>query len=293
MRTHILNTKLKLILTLGLASLLGSPAVAQMAAPAPRLDPNKVSLDQKLDQQAPLDTPFTDETGKSVRFGAYFGKKPVILNLIFYKCPGVCMMELDGMTTLFKDPQMTLNVGDDFEVVTVSINPKETPEMAASKKKEYLELLGKPQSAAGWHFLTGTRESIDKLASAVGFRYAYDAKSDQYAHPAGIMVLTPAGKLSKYFYKTTYPGKDVRLSLVEASNNKIGSLSDKIFLNCIYQYDPTTGKYGFAIIKALRIGGVLTLLVLVSSIVVMSIRSGRNPQVTAASPTQDQSANKA
>jgi protein SCO1/2 len=206
------------------------------------------------------------------------------------------MMELDGMTALFRDPQMTLNVGSDFEVVTVSINPKETPEMAASKKKEYLELLGKPQSAAGWHFLTGTRESIDKLASAVGFRYAYDAKSDQYAHPAGIMILTPEGKLSKYFYKTTYPGKDVRLSLVEASNNKIGSLSDKIFLNCIYQYDPTTGKYGFAIVKALRIGGALTVLVLVSSIVVMSLRSGRQPQVTAAGPNkenQDQSANKA
>lgn len=236
----------------------------------PRVDPSKVGLDQKRGAQVPLDLPFTDETGKAVKLGDYFHGKPVILNMIFYKCPGVCMAELDGMTKLFRDPDMSLKAGQDFEVVTVSINPRETPSLAASKKQEYMELLGDKASPAGWHFLLGQDPAIKALAAAVGFRYVYDPPTDQFAHPAGIMILTPEGKISHYLYGINFPPRDVRYSLIEASKNKIGSLADKIILNCMYQYDPKTGRYGLAIVRALQVGGILTLLTLVTSIVVMS-----------------------
>ena len=239
-----------------------------------KMDPRKVSLDQKLDAVVPRNLSFVDETGKQVRLSDYIGKKPVVLNMIFYKCPGVCMQELEGMTRLFRDPQMTLSPGSDFEVITVSINPKETPAMAMEKKKEFLSLLGKDGVEKGWHFLTGSQENIQALASAVGFRYDYDLVSEQFAHPAGIILLTSTGLVSKYFYKADYPARDVRFALVEASKNKIGSLSDKFFLNCIYQYDPTTGRYGVAIIKTLRFGGVLTFIILFASIGWMSFRNG-------------------
>ena len=236
----------------------------------PRVDPSKVGLDQKRGEQVPLDLAFTDETGKPVKLRDYFHGKPVILNLIFYKCPGVCMAELDGMTKLFRSADMTLKAGKDFEVVTVSINPKETPDLAADKKREYLELLGKESDPNGWHFLLGQEENIEKLAAAVGFRYVYDEKTDQFAHPAGIMVATPEGKLSHYFYGINYAPRDIRYSLIEASQNKIGSLADRIALNCMYQYDPKTGRYGLAIVRALQFGGILTVLTLVTSIVVMT-----------------------
>lgn len=241
---------------------------------ARKMDPNKVSLDQKLDSKVPSNLTFFDETGKQVLFSDYMGKKPVILNMIFYKCPGVCMQELEGMTRTFRDPQMTLAPGKDFEVVTVSINPKESPAMAAEKKKEFLSLIGRTEYASGWHFLTGSQENIQGLANAVGFRYDYDLLTEQFAHPAGLIVITANGLVSKYFYKADYPARDVRFALVEASNNKIGTLSDKFALNCIYQYDVRTGKYGFAILKALRFGGILTFVILAVSIIWMSMKNG-------------------
>ncbi len=242
----------------------------QRLTPMPRIDPAKVGLDQKRGDQLPLDLTFTDETGRQVKLGDFFQGKPVILNMIFYKCPGVCMAELDGMTKLFRSPDMTMKAGKEFQVVTVSINPKETPNLAADKKREYLELLGKDSDPNGWHFLLGADENIHKLASAVGFRYVYDEKTDQFAHPAGIMVATPEGKLSHYFYGISYSPRDVRFSLIEASQNKIGSLADRIALNCMYQYDPKTGRYGLAIIRALQVGGILTLVTLATSIFVMT-----------------------
>ncbi len=257
--------------------LLFSFAVAsfgQAKATGRKMDPRKVSLDQKLDAVVPQNLSFVDESGRLVRLSEYVGKKPVILNMIFYKCPGVCMQELEGMTRLFRDPQMTLSPGKDFEVITVSINPKESPSMAMEKKKEFLSLLGKSGVENGWHFLTGSQENIQALANAVGFRYDYDLVSEQFAHPAGIILLTSNGLVSKYFYKADYPARDVRFALVEASKNKIGSLSDKFFLNCIYQYDPATGRYGVAIMKTLRFGGVLTFIILVASIGWMSFKNG-------------------
>lgn len=243
---------------------------ARKTPATPRFDPTKVGLDQKRGDQVPLDLPFVDETGKAVKFGDYFNGKPVILNMIFYKCPGVCMAELDGMTKLFRENDLSQRAGQDFEVVTVSINPKETPQLAADKKQEYLSLLGDKGNAAGWHFLTGQDPAIKALAAAVGFRYVYDPATDQFAHPAGIMVLTPEGKISHYFYGINYQPRDIRFSLIEASKGKIGSLADKIVLNCMYQYDPKTGRYGLAIVRALQFGGILTVLTLVTSIVVMS-----------------------
>jgi protein SCO1 len=250
---------------------------ANNSTPAPPVvNPALVGLDQKLDSQIPLGAEFLDDTGKRVKLGDYYGsKKPVVLCLIFYKCAGVCMRELDGMIELMNNPQMTLAPGKDYELVVVSINPQETPELAAAKKKSYMDLLGKPEVERGWHYLTGKPADIQKLAASIGFRYAYDVKSDQFAHPAGLILTTPAGKVSKYFYGASWPAKDVRLALVEASGNHIGTLSDKIMLNCIYQYDPTTGRYGFGIITAMRIGAVLTMLALVCGVVTMSVRSGR------------------
>lgn len=264
------------LLAVCLAALMG-PVSAQRTESIPKqaprmtkVNPANVSLDQKLDADIPEDAEFKDESGKTVHFGDYLGKKPIILNMIFYKCPGVCMAELEGMTKLFLSKEMSLKVGEDFEVVTISINPAETPDLAKSKKEEFLSLIQKPNADRGWHFLTGTQPNIDRIASTVGFRYAYDARNDQFAHPAGIILITPHGKVSRYFYSTAYSPRDVRLSLIAAADNKIGSLTDRIMLNCIYQYDPRTGKYGVGVMRALQVGGVLTLLTLITSITVMS-----------------------
>lgn len=248
------------------------------------VNPKDVGLDQLLDAQVPLDAQFTDENGKIVKIGDYLGKKPIILNMIFYKCAGVCMRELEGLVNLLRNEQMTLHPGTDYEIITVSINPKETPVDASAKKREYIDLLRKPEMSNSWHFLTGTDPEIKRLASSVGFRYSYNPKTDQFAHPAGIMLITPQGKVSRYFMQTVYPGKDVRLGLVEAGSGKIGSMTDKFVLNCIYQYDPTSGRYGLAIIKLLRWCGGLTVALLAGSILIMSLRSGRSAESNSAAP---------
>ncbi|MEP6754519.1 MAG: SCO family protein [Chthonomonadales bacterium] len=248
------------------------------------VNPKDVGLDQFLDAQVPLDASFLDESGKAVKIGDYLGKKPVLLNMIFYKCQGVCMRELEGIVSLLRDQQMSLTPGKDFEIVTVSINPKETPADASIKKLEYIDLLKRPELSAGWHFLTGADPEIKRLAASVGFRYSYNPKTDQFAHPAGIILLTPQGKISRYFMQTVYPAKDVRLGMVEAGSGKIGSLTDKFVLNCIYQYDPTSGRYGLAIIKLLRLCGGLTVAILAGSILLMSMRSGRKAESIVVAP---------
>jgi protein SCO1 len=215
-----------------------------------------VGFDQRLNEQVPLELPFTDDEGERVTLRKYFGDKPVILVLAYYRCPMLCTQVLNGLVQGLRE--MPFTVGKEFSVVTVSFDPNETTDMAAAKKRTYLHSYGKPEAAAGWHFLTGDQHAIARLTRAVGFRYAYDSLSDQYAHAAGIVILTPTGKISRYFYDVHYSGRDLRLGLVEASHNKIGSPIDQILLFC-FHYDPTAGKYGAAIMNFVRLGGVLTM----------------------------------
>ena len=217
-----------------------------------------VGFDQRLNEQVPLDIPFVDDEGQPVTLGKYFGdSKPVILVLAYYRCPMLCTQVLNGLVQGMRE--MPFTIGKEFRVVTVSFDPHETTEMAAAKRRTYLHSYGKPEAAEGWHFLTGSEQSISRLTRAVGFRFAYDPLSDQFAHAAGIVLLTPAGKISRYFYDIHYSGRDLRLGLVEASRNKIGSPIDQILLFC-FHYDPTAGKYGAAIMNFVRAGGVLTVI---------------------------------
>ena len=229
-------------------------------APAqPALPPSLrgVGFDQRLDEQVPLDLAFRDEAGRSVRLGDYFGERPVILVLAWFRCPMLCTEVLNGLVRALLD--IPLSPGKDFTILTVSFDPRETPELAAAKKQTYIERLGRPGAEEGWHFLTGDEEPIRRLTAAVGFRYRYDERNDQYAHASGILVLTPAGKVSRYFYDIRYSPRDLRLGLVEASANRIGSAVDQVLLFC-FHYDPAEGKYGLAIMNFIRLGGVLTLL---------------------------------
>lgn len=218
-----------------------------------------VGLDQKLDSLVPADLPFRDEQGRIVHMGDFFGKKPVIVNLIFYKCAGVCSLELDGMVKAFN--QMQFNVGKEFEVVTVSINPKEGPELAHDKKEAYLNLYQRPEAQSGWHFLTGEQANIQALAKSIGYRYAFDLEKERFQHPAGLVILTPQGQISKYLFNSSYNPRDLRLALVEASENKIGTPVDQVLLKCLH-FDTNTGKYTLAVVRLLQFGGVVTILTL-------------------------------
>jgi protein SCO1/2 len=251
------------IVLLLLLVLRGSPVRAEAAVPPVLRD---VGFDQRLDEQVPLDLVFKDETGQSVQLGDYFNGKPVILVLAYYRCPMLCTEVLNGLVRALLD--VPFDVGKEFNVITLSFDPRETPELAAAKKKTYLERYGRPGADEGWHFLTGEQDSITQLTEAVGFRYTYDARNDQFAHASGIMVLTPTGKISRYFYDITYSPRDLRLGLVEASENKIGSPADHILLFC-FHYDPAEGKYGPVIMNFVRLGGVLTLLALGTFITVL------------------------
>jgi protein SCO1/2 len=232
-----------------------------MSPPTNVRPPNlqNVGIEQHLDAQVPADLAFTDDTGRSVKLGDYFGHKPLILNLVYYNCPMLCGEALAGLTGSMR--LVKFDVGNEYEVVTVSFNPNETPAIAAEKKKDYLKRYGRPNAAAGWHFLTGPADSINALTKAVGFQYQYDAKLNQYAHATAIMVLTPQGHISRYFYGVDFPPKDLRMGLVEASQGKIGNAVDQILLYC-YHYDPATGKYGAIVNNILKLGAGLTILLL-------------------------------
>lgn len=217
----------------------------------------KIGIDQRLNHHVPLDLTFTDETGRAVRLGDYFGKRPVVLALVYYECPMLCTQVLNGLVSALGT--LTFDAGREYDVVAVSINPKEGPGLASQKKQAYLERYGRAGTEAGWHFLTGREESIARLADAVGFRYAYDESIQQYAHGAGIEVLTPKGTISKYFYGIEYSPRDIRFGLIEASEERIGSAIDDVLLLC-YHYDPATGKYGATAIGLVRAGAVATVL---------------------------------
>jgi len=259
MRTE---TQLSKILVMLLAAGMGlhaqsfkdrQPGIAASVLPSGLRD---VGLDQKLTEQVPLDLAFRDETGRELPLSTYFGAKPVILALVYYQCPMLCTQILNGLVISLRG--MSLESGRDFDVVSVSIDPTETPSLASRKKAEYLRRYAK--SSNGWHFLTGAEPQIKRLAQAVGFRYAYDPKTGQYAHASAIMVLTPAGKLSKYFYGIEYAPRDLRLGLVEASENKIGTPVDQLMLFC-FHYDPHTGKYSAIVMNIVRLAGALTVLI--------------------------------
>ncbi len=230
-----------------------------------------VGIDQKLNAQVPLNLEFRDESGKAVTLKDYFGKKPVILSLAYYECPMLCTYVLNGLVKSLKP--LSFDAGNEFEILTVSFDPRDTHQLAASKKSVYLKEYGRPNAGNGWHFLTGDSESIRRLTEAVGFKYKYDPKDNQFAHASGIMVLTPEGKLARYFYGIEYSSRDIRLALVEASQNKIGSAVDQLLLFC-FHYDPTAGKYSAAATNFIRLGGILTVLGL-SLFIVTAIRRER------------------
>lgn len=237
-----------------------------------------VRIEQKLDQQLPLDLVFNDENGQQVQLGKYFGKKPVMLSLVYYDCPMLCNQVLNAMVTSFR--VLPFEVGKEFDVVTISFDPREKPELAAAKKKVYVEYMPDRMEAnanTGWHFLTGDPASIERITDAVGFRYHYDEATKQFAHASGVMIATPEGKLSRYFYGIDYPARDLRLGLIESSQSKIGSPVDQLLLYC-YHYDPATGKYGAPIMRVMRIAGVLTLLGLVAMFFILRARGSQ--QVT-------------
>jgi protein SCO1/2 len=225
-----------------------------------------VGIDQKLDTQLPLNLPFTDENGQPVQLSRYFGKRPVVLAFVYYNCPMMCPEVLAGMADVFK--QTSLKIGKDYEVVTVSFNPKETPLMAAASKAEWTARMGDPEAKNGWHFLTGSEDSIEKLTDAAGFRYKWDPATQQYNHATAIMVVTPQGRLSKYFYGVVYSARDLRLGLVQASENKIGTAVDAILLFCC-RYNAVTGKYDLLVSRLLSIGGALTIVVLGTLLLVL------------------------
>ena len=233
---------------------------------------SKVGFDQKLDAQVPLDISLKDEQGKPVRLGDFFGERPVILTLVYHECPMLCNEVLNALTRGLKG--LTFDVGDQFEVVTVSINPAETTELAAKKKAHYLKRYGRPGAGRGWHFLTGDEGSIRKLAQSVGFRYVYMPESKQYAHAAGLVLLTPTGRVARYFFGISYAPRDLRLGLTEASSGKIGSPVDQMLLFC-YRFDPTSGKYSFAIINVLRLLATATALALGAYVSTMLWRERR------------------
>jgi protein SCO1/2 len=245
------------------------PSTAQPGLP-PAL--RGVAFDQKLNEQVPLDVAFQDETGKSVRLADFCRDKPVILVLAYFRCPMLCDQVLNGLVRAMLD--LPFDAGKEFNVVTVSFDPRETPEMATAKKKTLIERYGRPGAAEGWHFLTGAEASIKRLTQAVGFRYTYDAKNEQFAHASGIVVLTPGGKVSRYFHDIRYSPRDLRLGLVEASANRIGSATDQVLLFC-FHYDPLEGKYGPAVLNFVRRGGVLTLLAVGAFFIVLWRRERR------------------
>ena len=225
---------------------------------------NNVGIEQKLNGQLPLDAQFKDENGNTVKVGDFFNKgKPVILALVYYECPMLCNEVLNGLTGSLKG--ISFDAGKDFDVVAISFDTRENdkPDLAKNKKAGYVARYGHEGSENGWHFLTGTQENIDKVTQAVGYNYKYDEASNQFAHAGGIMVLTPDGKLSRYFYGIDYAPKDLKFGIMDSAQGKIGNPAEQLYLYC-FHYDPATGKYGLVILRVIRLMGVFTILGLIA-----------------------------
>ncbi len=264
------------VLSLAL-SLAGAAAVSAQSAPdnvgapasgLPQALKN-VGFEPPLNGQMPMALQFKDETGRDVAFGDYFHGKPVLLALVYYGCPMLCNQVEQGVVGSLK--MLSFNPGSDYEVVFVSFDPRESSEMAAQKKTSALSHFGRPQTASGWHFLTGSKDSIGALTQAANFRYSFDAKTNIFAHASGIMLVTPDGRISRYFYGIEYPSRDMRLGLIDASAGKIGSPIDHLLLYC-FQYDPSTARYSATILRIVRIGGLLTIFTIVAGILIFRRR---------------------
>jgi protein SCO1 len=263
-----------LLLALGALALPGPAAGTGSARAAPQTPAEvleRVGFDQDLGAQIPLDARFVDDAGRPVALSDLVAKRPVVLAFVYYECPMLCTLVLNGLVRALR--AIDLEAGRDFDVVAVGIDPDETPALAAAKKATYVETYGREGSDAGWHFLTGEEAQIRRVADAAGFRYVYLPDKDQYAHASGILVLTPQGVAARYFYGVEFPPRDLRLGLVEASGGRVGSAVDQVLLFC-FHYDPTTGRYGFAIMSTLRLLGVGIVVALVLFIL-LSIRRER------------------
>jgi protein SCO1/2 len=233
---------------------------AGLAAAGPPADPadallREVRFDQRLGERVPADIPFRDESGQEVQVGRYFGDRPVILVLAYLRCPRLCTEVLNDLLKGLRGVPFT--AGQDFQVVVVSFDARETPELAAAKRQTYVEEYGRPGAGAGWHFLTGEQPAIDRLCAAVGFKAVYDPQHDQFAHASGLTVLAPGGRVSRYLFGLGYSPRDLRFALVESSEGKVGSPVDQILLRC-FHYDPVAGRYSAAVLSLVRAGGVLT-----------------------------------
>jgi protein SCO1/2 len=249
-----------------------APGTPPEAAPLPALPLKDIGFDQKLGDAVPLDLAFHDEAGKTVHLRDYFGKRPVVLSLVYFNCPMLCGMTTDGLVRSLR--ALRLSAGTDFDVLSVSFDPRETPEMASEKKGPVMRQYSRAGAADGWHFLTGDKESIDALTKAVGFRYVWDAEQKQFAHATGILVLTPQGRIARYFFGIEYPAKDLRLGLIEASGEKIGNVVDQLLLLC-YHYDPKSGRYTAAVTRIVRGAGAATLVAVAGLVVTLLWREKR------------------
>jgi protein SCO1/2 len=247
---------MKVVAMILLIHVLASVALADNVRPAAL---QGVGIDQRLNQQVPLDLVFRDETGKPVKLSDYSGDKPIILALVYYQCPMLCTLTLNGLVRAMR--MLSFDAGRQYTVVTVSFDLRETASLAAAKKSEYVARYGRSGAADGWHFLTGDESSIQSLTQAVGFHYKFDPQSGQYAHATGLVILTPRGRIARYFYGVEFSPRDLRLALVEASANKIGSPVDEVLLFC-FHYDPSTGKYSLLVTRVLQLAGVCTVLVM-------------------------------
>ena len=250
------------------AGMLRAQAVPGNAGPAASAMPaalQDVGFSPPLNGPMPLELFFRDETGRSVRLREYFGQKPVVLAFVYYRCPMLCDQVAQGVVGVLR--MLSFNPGRDYEVVFISFDSRETPEMAAEKKKKALAHFRRPEADSGWHFLTGSRESVEAATKAANFRFSFDAKNNLFAHASGVLLLTPDGRISRYFYGVEYPGRDMRLGLVDASAGKIGTPMDHVLLFC-YHYDPTAATYSASILRIIRLAGVLTILCLVGGILI-------------------------
>lgn len=250
-------------------ALLITPATAQGRRPPETLE---IGIDQNLNAQVPLELPFTDDRGREILLGDLLGERPVILNLVYYECPMLCTLVLNGLVSSLK--ALKFDPGTEFDVISISIDPGETPQMAAAKKRMYVEEYGREGAKENWHFLTGPEDSIRTLAEVVGFRYYYDPDSEQFAHASGLMVLTPEGRLARYYLGVDYSPRDLAFSLMEASESRIGSVASNLLLLC-YQYDPATGTYGAATFFLVRLGAILTLIGLITMVLLFRRREKR------------------
>jgi protein SCO1 len=261
----------------GIAALLFSSAVCAQTIPdnpapaASTLPPalKNVGFEPQLNAQLPLDLAFRDELGRNVRLRQYFGQKPVLLALVYYGCPMLCNQVEQGVVGTLR--MLSFNPGRDYQVVFVSFDPHESPDMAFQKKESAMSHFRRPETASGWHFLTGSKDSIDALTRSANFLFSFDEKTNLFAHASGILLLTPDGRISRYFYGVEYPSRDVRLGLVDASAGKIGTPVDRALLFC-YQYDPSTARYSASILAIIRLGGILTVVCLVAAILIFRRR---------------------